>query len=223
MSQPDPDSGVFVSLSTLRRWIGWLGVSLPLVLVIGAGGAQTSISDYHYTNMRDYFEGVLFFLALFLFAYRPYGADGWKDHWITNAAGLFALIVAFFPASNAFLGHLPTQLVLNFIPTGWSGQIHNVGSGGLFVCFAVMSFFFFTLGPKENRTPLKKVRNLIYRVCGLGIGGCIGLIGVLAATSGPVGGPDHVNIFWPETIALVLFGFSWLVKGGTFAFLNDPS
>lgn len=208
------------SQTTLRRWIGWLGLSLPVILVLGAG-FQVSISDFYYTNMRDYFEGVLFFLAVFLFAYRPYGTDGWKDNGITNAAGLFALILAFFPTSNAFLGHVPTQLVLNFIPASWSGTIHNVGSGGLFIAFAVMSFFFFTLGPKETRTPLKRVRNAIYRVCGLGIGGCIGLIGWMAATSAPLGGPDHLVIFAPEAAALVLFGFSWLVKGGTFGFLND--
>lgn len=205
---------------TLRKGIGWLGVTLPVLLALGTLGFQTSISDYYYTNMRDYFEGVLFFLACFLFAYRPYGQDGWKDHWITNLAGLFALILALFPTRNEFLHHVPTELVLNFIPAAWSGTIHNVGSGGLFVTFAVLSFFFFTLGPKETRTDRKKLRNALYRLFGLGIAGCIGYIGFLAATAGP-GGTDQLSIFWPEAAALVFFGLSWLVKGGSFPFLND--
>jgi len=214
------NDGVLISLNTLRKLIGWLGVTLPLLLVLGTWGFQPSISDYYYTNERDYFEGVLFFLAVFLFAYRPYGDDGWKDHWITNVAALFALILALFPTSNALLGHVPHELVLNFIPASWSGTIHNFGSGGLFVCFAVLSFFFFTLRPKEDRTPKKKLRNLLYRVFGLGIAGCIGYIGFVAAMAGP-GGTDALSIFWPEATALVLFGLSWLVKGGACPFLED--
>lgn len=220
MALQSGNNGVLISLNTLRQLIGWLGVTLPLLLVLGTWGFQPSISDYYYTNERDYFEGVLFFLAAFLFAYRPYGDDGWKDQWITNAAGLFALILALFPTSNALLGHVPHELVLNFIPASWSGTIHNFGSGGLFVCFAVLSFFFFTLGPKEGRTAKKKVRNLLYRVFGLGIAGCIGYIGYTAATAGP-GGTQSLSIFWPEAVALVLFGLSWLVKGGAFPPLED--
>lgn len=219
----DASTSALASHVTLRRWIGWMGVTLPFVLALLVGAFQSSVSDYYFTNARDYFEGVLFFLALFLFAYRPYGTDGWHDNWITSLAGLFALTLALFPTVNQHLGHMPDKLVLGFIDPKYSGQIHNVGSGGLFVCFAVLSFFFFTLGPKDQRTARKKIRNAIYRVCGLGIGACIGYIGFLAATSGPLGGPDYVAIYIPEATALVLFGLSWLVKGETFPFLNDPA
>jgi hypothetical protein len=205
---------------TLRKAIGWLGLTIPFVLVLGAWNLQPSISDYYYTNMRDYFEGVLFLLAAFLVAYRPYGADGWKDNWITNAAGFFALVLVLFPTSNALLGHVPHELVLNFLPAVWSGSIHNLGSGGLFVSFAVLSFFFFTRGPKDGRTVQKRIRNALYRVFGLGIGACIGFIGVLALTAGSTG-TDGLNIVVPEALALVFFGCSWLIKGGAFPPLND--
>lgn len=216
------DNAIHVSHDTLRLGIGVLGVTLPLLLVLGAWGFQTSISDYYYTNMRDYFEGVLFFLAFFLFAYRPYGQDGWKDNWITNIAGASALLLALFPTNNATLHHLAENLVLKFVSPEWSGNLHNAGSGGLFVCFAVLSLFFFTKGkPGEKKSPKKLLRNAIYIVCGLGIAGCIGFIGWGAATAPDQQARDLLNIFWPEASALVLFGFSWLVKGGAFPPLND--
>jgi len=213
---------LLISQDTLRILIGVLGVTLPVLLVLGAWGFQTSISDYYYTNMRDYFEGVLFFLAVFLVAYRPYGDDGWADSLITSLAGGFSLLLAFFPTVNHFLNHIPESLVLKFIPVEWSINFHNVGSAGLFLCFAVMSLFYFTRGKQAQRTPRKVLRNGIYIACGLGIGVCIGVIGVFAATAGP-GGTERLSIFWPEAIALVLFGFSWLVKGGAFPFLNDKA
>lgn len=209
-----------ISYKALRLAIGWLGLTLPFAVVLLAWGFQTSISEYYYTNVRDYFEGVLFLLAAFLFAYNPYGADGWKDHWITNLAGAFAVLLVLFPTQNTLHGYIPHDLVLKFVPTTWSSNIHNVGSAGLFLSFAVLSFFFFTLGSKDDRTPKKAVRNVLYRVLGLAIGACIAYIGFLAVTAGPAG-TDGVNIFVPESLALVFFGASWLIKGGAFGFLND--
>jgi hypothetical protein len=85
------------------------------------------------------------------------------------------------------------------------------------VCFAVLSLFYFTKGRKETRTRRKALRNGIYVVCGLGIAGCIGFIGFIgwgAATAADQKARDLLVIFWPEATALMLFGFSWLVKGG---------
>lgn len=222
MSDTTSDFSVRLSHDTLRRLIGWLGVSLPFFLALGAWALQTSVSDYYYTNVRDYFEGVLFFLAVFLFAYRPYGRDGWQDNLITSIAGGFALLLALFPTYNATLGHTPSSLVLNFVPLDWSGQIHNVGSGGLFVCFAVMSLFYFTKGSQEGLSDRKKLRNAVYIIAGLGIAACIGYIGWGAATAPNQQARDLMNILVPESLALILFGLSWLVKGGQFGILNDP-
>lgn len=206
---------------TLRKAIGWLGITFPVLLVLGAGAIQTSVSDYYYTNMRDYFEGVLFFLAAFLIAYRPYGKDGWQDNLITTAAGVAALLLALFPTFNVGLDHTPSSLVLAFVPLEWSGKLHNLGAGVLFLCFGVMSLFYFTRGPQEGRTRRKGLRNLIYIACGLGIFVCIGVIASLYFTTPDQTARDLSSIYWPESTALVLFGLSWLVKGGQFSFLND--
>jgi len=215
------DRALHISHDTLRLGIGVLGLTMPLLLILGAWGLQTSISDYYYTNMRDYFEGVMFFLAFFLSAYRPYGQDGWRDNWITNLAAFCALLLALFPTNNVSLGHLAQNLVLKFVNPELSGLLHNCGAGGLFTCFAVLSLFFFTKGKKDERTTRKSIRNAIYIVCGLGIAAGIGFIGVSTTLAPGQTGRDLLNILVPESLSLVLFGFSWLVKGSAFPFLND--
>ena len=204
-----------MSQNFLRILIGVLGLLLPVLLVAATWALpQTSVSDYYYTNGRDLLEGALFFLAVFLMAYRPYGQDGWTDDKVTTLTGICALLIALFPTVNHSLGHVPAKLLIPFIPVDWSGTIHNCGAGGLFTLFAVLSVFFFTRGKKETRTRRKTVRNSIYVVCGLGIAACIGTIGVESVLAGTQQGRDLLDIFWPEAVALVLFGFSWLVKGG---------
>ncbi len=214
------EDGFQFTYRTLRVLIGLLGVTLPLLLVLGTWfQPSTSISDYYYTNMRDYFEGVLFFLTVFLFAYRPYRKEGLSDILITGFSACCALLLALFPTFNETLKHVPQGLTLNFVTGPVSGLLHNIGSGGLFVAFSVLSLFVFTRG--SSGTPQKRVRNVLFIVFGVGILVCIGIVGWGAWTAPDQKARDLMNIFGPETSALVLFGLSWLVKGGAFPFLND--
>src|SRR5437762_6551311 len=71
-----------VSYRTLRRVVGLLGVSLPIVLALwgfalaGKVQLQPSISDYYSLRTRDALVGVLFTIGWFLFTYRGYD---WRD------------------------------------------------------------------------------------------------------------------------------------------------
>ena len=65
-------------------------------------------------------------------------------------------------------------------------------------------------------TDRKKVRNLIYRICGWGMIGFEALLVVLVL----LGAPGWV-VMVIEIFLLHLFGFAWLVKGEFFPFLND--
>ena len=47
-----------------------------------------SISNYYYTNMRDFFVGLLFAISLFLISYTGYEKI---DNIVGNISGLFAL------------------------------------------------------------------------------------------------------------------------------------
>jgi len=89
---------LIISYLNLRRVIGVLGLSLPLVLWVGGflfdQATQVSISHYYYSSMRDVFVGWLTAISVFLLAYRGYESI---DYWCGKLAGLSGLAVAFFP------------------------------------------------------------------------------------------------------------------------------
>ena len=66
-----------ISYYTMRRAIGILGITFPLILLAGSSlfgecrEVQLSISAYYHTNMRNTFVGFNCAVALFLFAYVP--------------------------------------------------------------------------------------------------------------------------------------------------------
>ena len=188
-----------ISHQALRRLVGLLGTTLPFVLLWGGmlsdTKLQSSVSAYYHTYMRDYFVGLLFAIGVFLVSYRGY-RDSF-DNVMTSLAGGFAIGVALFPTG-----------------TNWIGYVHWTLAAAFLSILAVMSFFFFTKSdvPAKNMSAEKKQRNLVYRVCGFIIILCLVLILVhsFIVPLGPVG-----TVFVLEAVALVAFGFSWLVKGDT--------
>src|SRR5258706_16476041 len=103
----DPE---IISFQTIRRAVGYLGISLPPALVAGTflfsscREIEPTISHYYYTNMREVFVGVLCAVSLFLFTYKGYSR---LDSLASNAAGIFILMVAMFPTN--FLECNPCQ------------------------------------------------------------------------------------------------------------------
>ncbi|MBW6500904.1 MAG: hypothetical protein K0B05_05870 [Bacteroidales bacterium] len=200
---PDKYKRLTYSYLALRRAVGWIGILLPFVLLLGNklifGGStgQPSISLYYHTPMRDVLVGGLCAVALFLFFYSGY--DRW-DNITANLAGFFALLIAFFPASETG-------------PAGFSDYIHFPAAGLFLSCLAVFSLFLFTKDDGDP-TPRKVIRNRIYMACGaIMTASLISLLLYLIFKRA-----DHMStpfIFWAETVALVAFGVSWLTKGGT--------
>lgn len=186
------------SYLALRKSVGWIGILLPIVLMIGAHALfgepwiKESISHYYHTSMGDVFVGALCAVALFLFFYV--GHDIY-DNTIATIAGMFALGVAWFPVTN------------HGEATG-SGIIHLISAASLFTTLAFFSYFIFTKGA-ENPTPEKLIRNKIYKRCGIVIAACI--VGILAYKI--TSDIESSFVFWAETVALVTFGISWLTKG----------
>jgi len=190
-----------VSYRTLRRVVGVLGVSLPVVLAIwgfaifGEMRIQPSISDYYLLRTRDAFVGVVFTIGWFLFTYRGYD---WRDNTAGNLACVFALGVALFPNS------------------GSRGErtVHIVSATALFLVLAYFSFFLFTLSA-GSPTPQKIVRNRIYRACGVAIVVCVASAAsdYLFLSTSPMRALSPM--FWLESGALWAFGVSRFVKGET--------
>ncbi len=59
----------------LRKSLGYIGIALPFVLIIGkilleSPGISDSISSYYYSVMRNVFVGILCAIGIFLICYR---------------------------------------------------------------------------------------------------------------------------------------------------------
>ena len=191
------------SYLSLRKAVGWIGILLPFILMLGVfiifkgEIIQKSISHYYHTGMGNVFVGALCAVALFMFFYSGY--DKWDD-WAGNIAGFFAIGVAWFPTTEMGSSDL-------------TGTIHLVSAALFFLTLAIFSLFLFTR-KGANPTPQKLTRNKIYLICGLIMIACL----VAIAIYFKVIHDDNTRygfVLWAETIALVAFGVSWLTKGGT--------
>lgn len=205
------DMPELISFLTLRKAVGWLGFSLPFVLILGSflfgncQQVQPSISHYYYTNMREVFVGILCAVGLFLFSYRGYSM---LDSLAANLAGLFGLGVALFP-TDRIPGQPCQSDVLSLIKTNTSAMIHYSCAAFFFLTLAFMSLTLFTRSKyqKQDQTFQKRRRNMIYKVCGYLMIVSIVTIALFGShTDGPM-------VFWFETLALLSFGISWLTKG----------
>ena len=97
------------------------------------------------------------------------------------------------------------------------GTVHLICAGVLFVALAIFSLLQFTkTDPGTTMTPRKRIRNRVYRFCGWTIVACI----VLICVSNVV----HWHLlFWFESVAVLAFGASWLVKSGSVPIFNDEN
>jgi hypothetical protein len=192
-----------------RQLIGCVGLLLPFILIAMALARDglnqwrnlESISAYYYTGAVTPFVGMLVALGLFLFAYKGYENEyKWADRWAAKTASVASFIVAVYPTkapegAPAFRWWTPGM-----------GVAHHVAAIVLFTMFAVFALWLFRLTAHgEQPAADKRWRNRIYLVCGLVIVGCMGWAGFNSLKGRP--------IFWPESIALIAFALSWLVKG----------
>lgn len=216
----DPDrDDVVRAYYRIRRMLGWLGLSLPVVLILGGwlskGAVEPSLSDYYHTLMRDAFIGVLTAIGLFLITYPGHPrqpGEHLSDDMITTLAGLAAFGVAYFPnemRTNANLLGSITQQMLGY---RLAAAAHYLSAVVFLSGLAAMCLRRFT------RTA-RPVRRRIYRACGWTIVAMT--LAVIAASwfkiMGPEGPQAVVNrgllVLWFEAIAIWAFALAWLVKG----------
>ncbi|MBN1397269.1 MAG: DUF998 domain-containing protein [Bacteroidetes bacterium] len=211
----DKNRSFIVSFLTMRRLIGVLGISLPIIVVIGgflqSGSVlQGSISGYYYTNMRDFFVGLLCVVSLFLMSYRGYEEI---DDLIGNLSGIFALGVVVFPTSMYCDQVVKVGIFL--LDDNISEYIHLTFGALFFFSLSFNSIFLFTRRHPGVLGREKRRRNLIYRLCGI-----VMILSILCIAICTLFLRDtYISKFYPvlifESIALFAFGISWLVKGHT--------
>jgi len=214
--QLEKENKLVLSYLTVRKIIGWLGLLLPLILILGSflfgkcHEIQPSISNYYHTGMRDVFVGYMCTLSIFLLSYKGYDLT---DRIVSALAGAFGLTLALMPTN--LLNPLPDcNIVCNTAQHNWIGTVHLIAAGLFLLLLGCFSFFLFTKG-ETNPTPQKIVRNKIYKIAGLIIFACVILLIIFFSLPPDIetGLQKLKPIFWLETVAVVAFGFSWLVKG----------
>ena len=213
-----------INTTRLRATIGWLGMLLPwIVLILSSiwGYADPYIipdsisATYYISSCITPFMIILGSAGLLLFSYKGYEK---VDDIICTIAGVFALGTCLFPCSLKDLREVWTTLSeLNYVgtfqlPYVVSGILHNICAIGFFGLLAYNSIFLFTKTSGEM-TENKKKRNIIYKVCGVGM-----VVSFLAII------PISIFKWWGgvwivEAVALAFFGISWLTKADIYPWL----
>ena len=199
--------GVVATYLLLRKAIGWIGTLLPIVVIAGdaafsSGPLPNSLSDYYYTPMRNILVGSLCVLGVFLVLYD---VSVRADRWITNAAGVGVLGVAFLPGSPP-VAHLTTsQEVI--------GNLHVFFAAIAFVGLAATMWrFAAAISDGPDAPPPSPRAAVLYRASA-----CV-MLGFVIASGVAILLPLSVQnstlaIYDFEALAIFTFGVTWLVKG----------
>ena len=209
------ERSLIISYLAMRRLIGILGISLPFIVVLGGltqsdPGLQGSISGYYYSNMRDLFVGILSGVALFLISYRGYEPI---DDIVANLSGLFALGIIAFP--TAMYSGTPVRVGMFSIADNISEIVHLTFGALFFLALSFNSLFLFTRRHPGVMGREKKRRNMIYRICGIVMAFAIVCITVYTLFLRQTSLAAIRPVLILESVALLAFGVSWLVKGHT--------
>lgn len=203
---------VTVNTKRMRIMIGILGILLPWLVALITWSFPQSISITYYSVCAvGTFMVVLGSAGILLVNYKGYEKI---DDITATIAGIAGICVCLFPM---VYDPDPSLKVGMFnLPSSISNYVH---CGTAFVFFGVLSFMSFFLFTKTNGeiTKQKKIKNIIYRVCG---------IGMLASFSlfllNLIPGVNIPYLTWlVEAIALFFFGTSWIIKSDAFPFLQD--
>lgn len=202
-------------LKRIRNLVGFLGMILPWLSLMGAGivAKTTGVPDDFWRTLSisatyyitPFLTGILTSAAIVLMCYNGYD---WRDNVVTTISGVFGIMIVLFPYNCT----VATDYVGAFqLPVGVSSFVHCFSACAFFILLSINSLFLFTLG--ESGTKMKKIRNIIYRVCG------IGMLSALILSVLPIN--FFAKAFIVEAIALTFFGISWLVKGQVFNLFSD--
>ncbi len=208
------NNSIIISYKALRKLIGILGILLPVICIIGGfwfakDPVQQSISLYYYTNMRDFLVGLLFLVGLFLITYK---GPHIIDFIVTTITGIAGMGVAIFPCDNDII---PAQKVGIFQLIPESSNVFHLTFAVIFFLFLALNSLFLFTRSKEVVTSQKIKRNKVYIISGIVILVCLlGMfISMLVLTDDQLYKSKIILIL--ESVALLAFGISWLIKGET--------
>lgn len=228
---------IIIPYLTLRDTIGCIGCLLSPAVFLGSYikgylPFLPTVSAYYHSNSGDIFVGGLMVCGLFLISYKGYPEpdnpkDSKKTKWfrkltedfICSIAGVSIMLTALFATKfpkdfiNSIgysyrFGEQGRECLLQIINPKVTGGFHVTFAVITFISLGAMSFF------KFSRNVSKNWRR-VFQGLGIGIGASLLLIGLIIFV---LPNKDFLKyelklIFWLETLILVLFGISWLLKG----------
>jgi hypothetical protein len=205
----------------MRTLIGLIGVTLPIVLIVGdhllgpnAPFLRSSLSDYYFSGTRDVLVGGLFSAGVFLVTYKIFERS--LSNILTVISGLAAIAAGLFPTSrpeggvNISLTPLQARLGEETV-----ARVHIVSAGSFIVSLAIISFLF---GLQEGRRPQERPTGRATRSPKFWrwFHWTIALV-ILVAVTLTTWATDHHTFAHArligEFVAIVAFGASWLAKG----------
>ena len=202
------------ALSRLRRAIGLLGLLLPVVLVTVDRALfdehpvlRGSLSAYYYSGVRELFVGTLAATGVFLISYRV--GEKNLNNLLTIFAGVAAIVIAVFPTSRPSPEVEPTPLQV-LLHEQWVTRIHYGATSVFIVALALMSLIF---GLQARNDREGKRRAFLFRfhvACTILIAAAGAWIVIAKFAIDP---PPHRYLLIGETLSVLAFGASWLLKG----------
>ena len=187
----------------LRALIGWLGMLLPWIVVLLIQYFPASISATWYTNACTAFMIILGSASFLLICYKGYSK---LDDIVLTCTGIAGLLVCLFPTS---IPEVQGKIGTFMIDRDVSSAIHMISAVIFFALLSYNSFFLFTKSSGEM-TRKKKIRNVIYRICGVGM---IASFLILLLPS------FYIKYWLAEMFALFFFGISFLTKADIYPWL----
>ena len=159
--------------------------------------------------------GLIFATSIFFFSYRGYD---WKDRLFSIIQAITVLGVIVFPNYNYTK---PYTTGIFCLPSRLSHTFHCITAGTFFITIALNLLLLFTKTGKEP-TEKKKLRNKIYKICGILI--------LVAAFAMFILSNGFVKQYLPknlpvgmicEFVMFTSFGFAYLVKSEAIKRFND--
>ena len=198
----------------LRKACGWLGMLLPIIVLVLCLVFQCvpghifpdSISQtYFFEPTITPFMIILGAASILLMCYKGYEKI---DDIINTLTGIAGLCICLFPCmatSDRYIG----TFQLDRVASGW---VHNISAVVFFGLLAYNVIFLFTKSSGEM-TKNKKIRNIIYRVCGIGM--VVALLAIVLVSVFNIWG----GTWLVEAVALFFFGVAFLTKADVYPWL----
>lgn len=205
----------------LRKTVGWLGMLLPIIVLVlclvfqcvpGHIFPDSISATYYFAPTITPFMGILIAASILLMCYRGYEKT---DDVVNTLTGIAGLCICLFPCSSPEMyemGLIPDYVGTFQLPVGISGWIHNIAAVVFFGLLAYNVLFLFTKS-SGIMTDNKKKRNLIYKICGIGM--VVALLAIVVVTIFNI----YAGTWAVEAVALFFFGIAFLTKADVYPWL----